>query len=168
MCLLVYHSDMLDREGPVPVYKQIAEEIRGRILAGDLGPGEPVPSEAELEVEYDIARTTARRVARELREQGLVYTVQGEGTFVGEPGTPRPDDRVPVYQRIAAEVRERIVRGELVPNRRIPGEKELIKQYGVAKATVRQAMAFLRDQGWVFTVPYRGTYVSPREDWPKE
>ncbi|GGS46631.1 hypothetical protein GCM10010156_01650 [Planobispora rosea] len=158
---------MLDREGPVPVYKQIAEEIHARIRSGELGPGEPVPSEAQLEIQYDIARTTARRVARELREQGLVYTVQGEGTFVGEPGTPRPDDQTPVYQQIAAGVRERILRGELAPNRRVPSEKDLMKQHGVAKATVRQAMEFLRKQGWVFTIPYRGTYVSPCDKWPQ-
>ncbi len=157
---------MLDREGPVPVYKQVAEMIRARIEAGDLGLGEAVPSETELEVEYGIARTTARRVARELREQGLAYTVQGEGTFVGEPGTPRPEDQIPVYQQIAADIRRRIQAGELRPNRRVPSEKELMQKHGVAKATVRQAMAFLRDQGWVFTVSYRGTYVSPVEDWP--
>ncbi|MET8382211.1 GntR family transcriptional regulator [Streptosporangium canum] len=158
---------MLDREGPVPVYKQVAEMIRTRIMAGDLGPGEAVPSEAELEIEYGIAKTTARRVARELREQGLAYTVQGEGTFVGEPGTPRPADQIPVYQQIAAGIQGRIEAGELLPNRRIPSEKELMRKHGVAKATVRQAMAFLRDQGWVFTVEYRGTYVSPAESWPR-
>ncbi|MEU4533433.1 GntR family transcriptional regulator [Streptosporangium sp. NPDC023825] len=158
---------MLDREGPVPVYKQVAEMIRARIETGDLGLGEAVPSETELEVEYGIARTTARRVARELREQGLAYTVQGEGTFVGEPGTPRPEDQIPIYQQIAADVRRQIQSGELRPNRRVPSEKELMQKHGVAKATVRQAMAFLRDQGWVFTVSYRGTYVSPTEDWPE-
>ncbi|MFB9677848.1 GntR family transcriptional regulator [Streptosporangium vulgare] len=158
---------MLDREGPVPVYKQVAEMIRARIETGDLGLGEAVPSETELEVEYGIARTTARRVARELREQGLAYTVQGEGTFVGEPGTPRPEDQIPVYQRIAADIRRQIQAGELRPNRRVPSEKELMEKHGVAKATVRQAMAFLRDQGWVFTVSYRGTYVTPTEDWPE-
>ncbi|WP_433254015.1 GntR family transcriptional regulator [Streptosporangium sp. CA-135522] len=157
---------MLDREGPVPVYKQVAEMIRTRIVAGDLGPGEAVPSEAELEIEYGIAKTTARRVARELREQGLAYTIQGEGTFVGEPGTPRPADKVPVYQQIAAGIQSQIKAGELLPNRRVPSEKELMRKHGVAKATVRQAMAFLRDQGWVFTVEYRGTYVSPTENWP--
>ena len=42
-----------------------------------------------------------------------------------------------------------------------------MEKHGVAEATVRQAMGTLRDQGWVFTVPYRGTYVSPPEDWPE-
>ncbi len=158
---------MIDRDGPVPIYKQIAEIIREQIDHGDLEPGDAVPSETELEAEYGIARLTARRVTRELREQGLVYTVQGEVTFVGQPGTPRSAERTPVYQRIAAEILEQIRSGDLVPNRRIPPEKALMKQYGVAKATARNAVDFLRKQGWVFTVPHRGTYVSPPEDWPK-
>ncbi|GLW98005.1 GntR family transcriptional regulator [Microtetraspora sp. NBRC 16547] len=158
---------MLDREGPIPVYKQIAEIIRDRIDHGDLTPGDAVPSEAELEAEYGIARMTARRVARELREQGLVYTVQGEGTFVGQPGTPRSPERTPIYQQIAADISTRIRKGELHINKPIPSEKVIMRQYGVAKATVRQAMALLRTQGWAFTVAYRGTYVSPQKEWPE-
>lgn len=159
---------MLDREGPVPVYKQIAEIIREQIDHGDLTPGDAVPSEAELEAEYGIARMTARRVARELREQGLVYTVQGEGTFVGQPGTPRSAERTPIYHQIAADISARIRKGELQTNKPIPSEKSLMRQYGVAKATVRQAVALLRTQGWTFTVAYRGTYVSPRDEWPSD
>jgi DNA-binding GntR family transcriptional regulator len=157
---------VLDRDGPIPVYKQVAEMIRARIQVGDLGPGEAVPSEAELEIEYGIARTTARRVARELREQGLVHTVQGEGTFVGEPDTPRDPRKTPLYQQIAGEIAKRIRKGEFRPNRPIPSEKMLMKQHGVAKVTIRNTVAFLRAQGWVFTVPHRGTYVSQPEEWP--
>ncbi|MEU4403927.1 GntR family transcriptional regulator [Streptosporangium sp. NPDC023963] len=159
---------MLDRDGPVPVYKQIADEIRGRISSGDIVPGEAMPSETELESEYGIARTTARRVARELREQGLVYTVQGEGTFVGEPDVPRAPRKTPLYQEIALEIAERIRNGDFVPNRAIPSEKVLMEQYGVAKVTIRNSVAFLREQGWVFTVRHRGTYVSQPEKWPRE
>ncbi|WP_406317744.1 GntR family transcriptional regulator [Streptosporangium sp. NBC_01639] len=157
---------MLDRDGPIPIYKQIAEAIRERIVSGDITPGEAMPSETELEGEYDIARTTARRVARELREQGLVYTVQGEGTFVGEPEVPRAPRKTPVYQQIANEIAGRIREGEFLPNRAIPSEKALMEQYGVAKVTVRNSVAFLREQGWVFTVRHRGTYVSQPEAWP--
>lgn len=157
---------MLDRDGPVPIYVQIANEITARIEEGELRPGDPVPSEAELEREWGIARTTARRVARYLREQGSAYTVQGEGTFVGQPGQPRPDDRVPVYERIANEIIARIRQDELKPMRPIPSEKTLMQEYGVAKATVRQAVDVLRTRGWVFTVPYRGTYVRERQEWP--
>ncbi|GLX92171.1 GntR family transcriptional regulator [Herbidospora sp. NEAU-GS84] len=156
---------MLDREGPVPVYKQIAEELRQKIADGELSPGDAIPSEAELEAEYNVARMTARRVARELRDQGLAYTIQGEGTFVGTPDTPRSE--LPVYQQIAKLLAEKIRSGEFPANRALPSEKVLMAEHGVAKATVRQAIATLRKQGYVFTVPYRGTYATAREKWPK-
>ncbi|MEU7884712.1 GntR family transcriptional regulator [Microbispora bryophytorum] len=168
MSLSVYGLIMLDRDGPVPVYKQIAEILRERIDSGELAPGNPMPSEAQLEAEYGIARTTARRVARELREQGLVYTVQGEGTFVGDQAAPRARRKKPLYQEIAEEVAQRIRRQEFKPNRAIPSEKALMEQYGVAKVTVRLAVGFLRDQGYVFTVPHRGTYVSSPDSWPRD
>ncbi|GIH24265.1 hypothetical protein Aph01nite_25750 [Acrocarpospora phusangensis] len=158
---------MLDREGPNPVYKQIADVIAERIRSGDLPEGSPIPSEAELVDEYGIARTTARRVARELREQGLAFTVQGEGTFVGTEGSPRGLRKIPRYQQIATELAERIRTGELPPNRPIPSEQGLIDQYGVSKVTARQAVQRLREQGWVFTVPHRGTYPNEPEKWPK-
>ncbi|GAA0399735.1 hypothetical protein Acor_22160 [Acrocarpospora corrugata] len=158
---------MLNREGPTPFYKQIADVIAERIRSGDLPPGSPLPSEAQLVEEYRIARTTARRVARELRDLGLAYTVQGEGTFVGEPGPPRNQRKIPRYQEIATEVAERIRRGELPPNRPIPSEQGLIDQYGVSKVTARQAVQRLRQEGWVFTVPHRGTYPNEPEKWPK-
>jgi DNA-binding GntR family transcriptional regulator len=167
MYLLVYGATVLDRDGPVPIYRQIADDIRNRIKRGELAKGDPIPSEAQLEADYGIARTTARRVSRELREQSLVYTVQGEGTFVGEPGTPRAPRKIPVYQEIASEIADRIRRGEFSPNRPIPSEKTLMQQYDRSKVTIRQAVACLRDAGWVFTVAHRGTYVSPREHWPE-
>lgn len=157
---------MLDREGPVPVYQQIAQIIHDRITNGELLAGERVPSEAALESEFQIARTTARRVARELRQRGIAHTIQGEGTFVGEPGVPRVAREAPLYLKIAEVVAERIHKGEISPNRAIPGEKVLMREHGAAKATVRAAVAHLRECGWVFTVPYRGTYVNDPSDWP--
>ncbi|SEF63096.1 regulatory protein, gntR family [Nonomuraea solani] len=150
----------------MPLYKQVADLVRDQIERGELKAGDPIPSEAALEKDHRIARTTARRVARELRDQGLVHTVQGEGTFVGRPGTPRSPRKVPLYQKIAQDIVEQIQQGKIPSNRAIPGEKVMMRQYGVAKVTVRQAVAHLRDRGWVFTVPYRGTYVTTSDKWP--
>ncbi|MGP3957192.1 GntR family transcriptional regulator [Nonomuraea sp. 3N208] len=159
---------MLDRGGPIPLYIQVAELIQEQITSGELRPGEAVLSEAAMEAEFDIARTTARNVARELRRRQLVHTVQGEGTFVGPPGVPRVNLARAMYVTIADDIAARIRRGEFRPNRAIPSEKVLMRWHGVAKVTARQAVARLREQGWVFTVPYRGTYVSDPEKWPDE
>ncbi|GAA3314170.1 GntR family transcriptional regulator [Nonomuraea dietziae] len=78
---------MLDYHGDTHLYLQIAEIMRQRI--DGLTAGHPVPSEADIQKEFGVARTTARRAIHVLREEGLIYTVQGEGTFVGNPGEAR-------------------------------------------------------------------------------
>lgn len=68
----------------------------------------------------------------------------------------------PMYRQLAAIIRARIESGELQPRRPIPSEKDLQQTYGVGRDTARAAIAYLREEGWVFTVPQRGTYVAER------
>lgn len=158
---------VLDHEGDTHLYVQIADAIRRRILAGGLAPGDAVPSETELRSEFGVARTTARRAIRVLRDEGLIHTAQGEGTFVGPAGqTRRKPHRTALYQVIAKGLVRRIRHGDLKPRRPIPSESTLMQQHGVARETVRRAVGLLREQGWVYTVPHRGTYVSQPEEWP--
>ncbi|WP_189456935.1 GntR family transcriptional regulator [Streptomyces abikoensis] len=44
----------------------------------------------------------------------------------------------------------------------MPSEATLVQRFGVARETVRNAVRFLREEGYVFTVPQRGTYVRDR------
>ncbi|MBO3746554.1 winged helix-turn-helix transcriptional regulator [Streptosporangiaceae bacterium NEAU-GS5] len=157
---------MLDRWGPVPLYRQIADMIRARIEERELRPGDLVPSEARLMADHKVARTTARRAIRDLRERGLVYTIQGEGTFVGPSDVIRAPRRTPVYREIATEIAELIRSGDLRPGDPIPSETALMRRHRRAKMTVRQAVLHLCEAGWTFTVPNRGTFVSPRDTWP--
>ncbi|GII55128.1 hypothetical protein Pth03_35170 [Planotetraspora thailandica] len=146
---------------------QIAEIIRQQIQRGDLAPGNAVPSEAAIQSEYGVARTTARRAFHMLREEGLIYTVQGEGTFVGPPNqAAREPRRTPLYRQIADDVIGRIRDGALQERRPIPSETTLVQQYDVARETVRRAVALLREEGWIYTVPQRGSFVSPRDKQP--
>lgn len=72
------------------MYQQLADIVAGMIEAGTLAVDRPIPAESRLADEYGVARLTARRAVRELRERGLVYTVQGKGTFVA--AAPSVDD----------------------------------------------------------------------------
>ncbi|WP_319458844.1 winged helix-turn-helix domain-containing protein [Micromonospora sp. RTP1Z1] len=76
---------MIDPDGPVPVYRQVADLLAARISSGALAPHRPIPSESTIVQEYGIARGTARRAVALLRERGLVYTVPQRGTYVGQP-----------------------------------------------------------------------------------
>ena len=72
----------VDHDSAVPVYRQVAAIIASRIESGELGPGRPVPSESSLMGEYGISRDTVRRAMDVLREQNLIVTVQGKGSYV--------------------------------------------------------------------------------------
>ena len=63
------------------------EQLRGILegLIGALGPGAPLPSERELAERYGVARMTVRTETDRLVAEGLVYRLQGRGTFVAEP-----------------------------------------------------------------------------------
>ncbi|GAA0953729.1 GntR family transcriptional regulator [Nonomuraea longicatena] len=73
---------MIDREGPIPPYQQIATVIRDRIAAGEIPPGRRIPSLVEMEAEFGVARDTLRKAVQVLKDEGLVETVQGMGVYV--------------------------------------------------------------------------------------
>ena len=73
---------IIDREGPVPPYRQIADDLRRKIENGTILPGRRIPSIVEMEQEYQVARDTLRKATQVLKDEGLVETVVGMGIFV--------------------------------------------------------------------------------------
>lgn len=78
-------ADQVDPDGPEPVYRQVAAIIAARIRSGELQPDRAVPSETQLQQEFGVARGTARKAVALLRDEGLVRTVMGRGTYVLPP-----------------------------------------------------------------------------------
>lgn len=74
--------ETVDPQSATPVYMQVADILRARIESGQLIPDRPVPSESQLQQEFGVARGTARKAIAVLREQGLVVTVKGRGSYV--------------------------------------------------------------------------------------
>lgn len=64
-----------------------------------------------------------------------------------------------IYVAVADHVEARIRAGELQPGARLPAERDLAQEYGVAYLTVRRAAQVLRDRGLIETVHGRGTFV---------
>ena len=63
-------------------YRAIADELRGRVKAGEPGPGRLLPSESELSRAHAVSRVTVRKALELLREEGLIDARQGFGWFV--------------------------------------------------------------------------------------
>ncbi|MFD9950735.1 GntR family transcriptional regulator [Nonomuraea sp. NPDC059023] len=76
---------MIEFREDQPRWQQVAAVIRQRIADGIYRPGSRVPSENDLMQEFGIARMTAHKVMRALREEGAIYTVRGLGSFVSQP-----------------------------------------------------------------------------------
>jgi DNA-binding transcriptional regulator YhcF (GntR family) len=73
-----------------PPYRQIAEAIAARIVAGELVAGDRVPSTRQIVERYQVAMATATKALTELRVQGLVQAEPGVGTVVAAPPARKP------------------------------------------------------------------------------
>jgi GntR family transcriptional regulator len=78
---------MLNPEAPIPLYRQLADELEERIYSGKLVAGERIPSENELSTMHGIGRPTVRQATDYLVRQGLLERRRGSGTFVLPPRT---------------------------------------------------------------------------------
>jgi GntR family transcriptional regulator len=72
----------LDRGSPVPLYRQLADYVEACVTSGAWEPGRKLPAERDLAEEWDVGYMTVRRTMQELRERGVVISVQGKGTFL--------------------------------------------------------------------------------------
>lgn len=73
---------MPELEAALPKYRQIANHFRDQILRGDLRPGDELPSERVLAVQFSVARPTATKALELLRAEGMVESQVGSGTYV--------------------------------------------------------------------------------------
>jgi len=86
-----------------PAFRQIADQLRDRILQGTLRSGDLLPSETELIQEFGASRSTVRHSIEVLKSEGLIETRQGRGAFVriASPDLRRlaPDRFAQAYRR---------------------------------------------------------------------
>jgi DNA-binding GntR family transcriptional regulator len=141
-------------------YKSITDVLRRRIVAGEFPAESLLPSEAALTKEFKVSRNTLRRALTDLETEGLIKALPGRGRIVASPGTAAEDAGPHLhYRRIAAELREKIERGELRAGELLPSEAALTAQYGVSRWTARQALIELQGAGLVDAVHGKGRYV---------
>jgi GntR family transcriptional regulator len=75
----------IEPSGRLPLYLQVETSLAARIAAGALSPGDRLPSEDELVLDFSVSRTTVRSAIQNLVQRGLVEIRRGRGTFVARP-----------------------------------------------------------------------------------
>lgn len=71
-------------EGPIPLYYQLEQKLRERILEGEFAKGDALPTEDRICGEYRVSRITVRRALASLQQQGMIERRRGVGSFVSE------------------------------------------------------------------------------------
>jgi GntR family transcriptional regulator len=71
----------------IPLYYQLENLLREKINSGGFAPGDRLPTESELILQYGVSRITVRQALQALADDGLIERRQGRGTFVAERRT---------------------------------------------------------------------------------
>lgn len=67
---------------PSPLVQRVHHQLRARIISGEFAPHSRLPGEHQLSDAYGVSRPVVRQAIRRLRDDGLVFSRQGSGTFV--------------------------------------------------------------------------------------
>ncbi|HHA2227654.1 TPA: GntR family transcriptional regulator [Enterobacter ludwigii] len=70
--------------GNKPMYRQIADALREKITAGELKPGDALPTESSLQETFSVSRVTVRQALKLLTEEQIIESIQGSGSYVKE------------------------------------------------------------------------------------
>lgn len=82
-----YIKSGLNKDSPIPLYKQVLNFLETYIVSGNIQPGTRLPTEAELQLELGISRVTIREALNAAVEAGLIVRKAGKGTFVAQNNT---------------------------------------------------------------------------------
>ncbi len=88
---------MLSRNGPIPLYYQIREDLLEQLSS--MSPNEQIESELELAEKFGVSRGgTVKQAIQDLVAEGYLYRIQGgKGTFVASPRIQRSFDYLPSF-----------------------------------------------------------------------
>jgi GntR family transcriptional regulator len=70
---------------PAPLYEQIREALRARILDGSYRQHDRIPSEKEFMEGFSVSRITVRQALGDLEKEGLIFKIPGKGSYVAKP-----------------------------------------------------------------------------------
>ena len=98
----------LNFKSGLPVYLQLAEQVKAAAASGALRPGEPLPGIRPLAEELRVNRNTVAKAYAELEAQGVVENVQGKGCFLAD-GRASPLRKEARHRLLVREIDQAVV-----------------------------------------------------------
>lgn len=133
---------VLDRNSPVPLYYQLAQQLERAVQDGVLKPGDRLEPEVELAERTGLSRPTVRQAIQELVMKGILVRRRGIGTQVVHAQVRRPVELSSLNDVLTREGREpstRVLSCELVP-----APEDVAAALGVAEGTPVYSIERLR------------------------
>jgi len=81
---------IVDKQSSIPIYVQIEDLLRDRIVQGTYPVNSLIPSERDLSAQFGVSRMTVRQALMNLVKEGYLYREKGRGTFVAEEKMEQP------------------------------------------------------------------------------
>ena len=75
---------VISNSGEIPIYEQIASQIKSAVIVGEVKPGEPLPSLRFLAKELRVSVISTKRAYEEVEREGYITSVPGKGSFAAE------------------------------------------------------------------------------------
>jgi GntR family transcriptional regulator len=136
-------ADVLDRNSAIPLYVQLTDLIRDKITSGEWVPDQKIPSENEFNTLFGISRMTARQVLARLVDEGLLFRVQGKGTFVSHR---KISTRSPSYMGIREQLEQKgyATSTEILSEALVEADARVARELGLEEGTPVYAIRRLR------------------------
>jgi GntR family transcriptional regulator len=149
---------------PVPLYAQIKDILRSRILDGSYQPHQQMPSESEMIASFNVSRITVRQALNDLQNEGLIFRIHGKGTFVSKPKAFQDLGRLQGFgeamRQMGYETFSRVLSVKTVtPSPQVAEKLQLPKR---ARVTELQRVRFLNREPISLDVTYVPTAIGQR------
>lgn len=151
-------------QSPVPLYAQIKDILRARVLDGTYKPHEQMPSESEMIAAFNVSRITVRQALNDLQNEGLLFRIHGKGTFVSKPKAFQDLGRLQGFgeamRQMGYETFARVVSLRTVtPSQQVQERLQLPKR---ARVTELQRLRFLNREPISLDVTYLPVAIGAR------
>lgn len=133
----------LDKTSPVPLYFQIAENLKRAIDSGALQPGHRLDNEIQLSERLSVSRPTVRQAIQRLTHEGLVVRQRGVGTVIVNRSIQRRLALSSLYEDLRSSGREPAT--TVLSVERVPADEQVAAALGVAPGLTVMRVERLRD-----------------------
>jgi GntR family transcriptional regulator len=149
---------------PVPLYEQIKDLLRERILDGTYQPHQQMPSESEMMASFNVSRITVRQALNDLQNEGLIFRIHGKGTFVSKPKAFQDLGRLQGFgeamRQMGYETFSRVLSvRNVVPSAQVQDKLRLARR---ARVTELQRVRFLNREPISLDVTYVPSAIGAR------